>query len=132
MGLTGDGYPVLGVLWRRRQWRLLSNLIDHLPRNSHFSEAVLADEQYAEAVIRQGLPEPKERISEWSPEREALAQVVDALHVLVQTSIAAGGGKPSAVTPSRRPETALDAARARDKERRYIELLGRILGHRPE
>lgn len=111
---------------------MLSNLIEHLPRNSHFAEAVLNDEDYAEALVSQGVPEPKERVSEWSPEREALAQITDALHGLTQVAIAAAGGKPSDVQPARRPVTALDAARDRAKTRRYEELLARIFGHKPE
>lgn len=116
------------MLWRRRQWRLLANLIEHLPRNSHFAEAVLADEEYAEALLKQGLPESSERVSEWSPEREALAQIVDALHVLTQVSVAAAGGRPSLVHPTSRPKTALDRAKSDDRQRRYDELLGRIFG----
>lgn len=80
--------------------------------------------------MRQGLPEPAERISEWSPEREALAQVVDALHVLTQLMTVSVGGKASPVYPSARPKTALDPAKDRDKQRRYEELLARILGQR--
>lgn len=116
------------MLWRRRQWRLLANLIEKLPRNSHFAEAVLADEEYAEALLKQGLPKPAERISEWSPEREALAQIVDALHVLTQVSIAAGGGTPALVHPAPRPKTALDRAKGDDRQRRYDDLLARIFG----
>lgn len=118
------------MLWRSRQWRLLSNLIDHLPRDSHFAEAVLNDAEYVEAIKARGLPEPKERISEWSSEREALAQLIDATHLQTQTMVAVMGGKPSTVRAVSRPQTALEQVEADDKQRRYEELLAHIFGQR--
>lgn len=121
---------MLGVLWRARRWRLLQNLIDHLPPDSHYAEAMLNDSEYAAAIIAAGLPEPAERISQWSPVREALAQVIDALHIQTQTLVAVMGGTPRTVRAVDRPVTAIERAAGDDKRRRYEQLLAQILGPR--
>lgn len=84
------------------------------------------DPEYAEAIVKLGLPEPKERLSQWSTEREALAQIIDILRGQNQLIIAIGGAHPSPIQPALRPVTAIDAARERDRQRRYDELLERI------
>lgn len=101
----------LGDLFRRRRWRTLLNLIDGLPPNSHFVDALANDEEAMSALIDAPETAARERMAEWSPEVQKLAVVIDRLGELIQATVAAGGGKPSKFKPQPRPMTALDAAR---------------------
>lgn len=116
------------MLWRKRRWRLLLNLIDHLPRNSYFVEALLNDEEFAEQVIDMPVSEvPVERLSEWSPVREALARVEDAVRGVSVAVLAAAGAEPPSIAPAVRPITAADRARARRRRAEHETLVSRVL-----
>lgn len=115
-------------MFRTRRWRLLLNLIDHLPRNSSYVEAQLADTELAEALLAsdQEMPAPRRRMSEWSPEVEALAAVVDRLGEVVAVLVAVNGGKPGQLKPYLRPVTAADEVRARQAHQSHLRLLSKI------
>jgi len=86
----------------------------HLPRNSATWAAVYAD---PETVIDEAGEPPEPRLTEYSPEVEALAGVYDLLASLLANVIALGGGKPPRIEPYRRPgEAKREAARARRHE----------------
>lgn len=119
-------------MWRTRRWRKLLNLIDGLPRNSAFVEAVANDEQAAQQLLQQQ-PEasaPGVRLSEWSPEREILADVVDRLGNVIQAVIAAAGTKPQRMAPAARPVTAVMRLRKQRRVEQHQRLVARVLPSR--
>lgn len=104
------------------------NLIDHLPRDSYFVEALLSDDDFGEQML--DMPEPSshsERLSEWSSLREGLARVEDALHHVSASVIAAAGAKPPTIDPAVRPITAIERARRRRRVREHEALVARVL-----
>jgi hypothetical protein len=115
----------LGELWRSRQWRRLGNLIDHLPMNCFFIEAIAQDDELA-ASMPEVTREHEERISQWSPELVALAALVDRLGTLISVGIAAAGGKPPDIPSYPRPVTAFQRAAertTRETHERFVERL---------
>ena len=107
--------------------RTLLNLIDHLPRNSHYAEAMAQDEEVAEGLVDVPAGGPgSPPLTEFTPEVEAIVAVVDRLGDVVNTLIAANGGKPKPVRPWPRPVTALDRVRAR-KRAEAMDVLERKL-----
>lgn len=89
-------------------------LIDNLSRTSAYSQAVADDEELADQFpdTSDERPSPPP-LRDWSPEVELLAAMVDRLAEVVNTQIAAAGGKPSRVQPWPRPVLAIDRVRAR-------------------
>lgn len=118
--------------WRSRRWRRLLNFIDGLPRHSAFIEALADDEEYAAMVVEAGWPErsPHPRLSEYTPEREALDAVVDRLGEVVSAVIAAAGVRPPKIKPQPRPRTAVDRLRARKRRLDHESLVAKLLPHR--
>lgn len=105
---------------------MLLNLIEHLPRNSHFVAAQAMDIEIARAVAANPPDEkPAPRIADWSPEVEMLAQAVDAVRAMNANQIQIAGGKPkfSAVV---RPITALDKAKQELRMAHKALLLDRV------
>ena len=89
---------------------------------------MLTDGEFAEQMLNMpDVTSPSERLSEWSPVREGLARVEDALHQVSATVIAAAGAKPPKVEPATRPITAIEKARYRRRSREHEELLARVL-----
>lgn len=117
----------LATEWASRRWRRLLNLIDHLPRNSHYAEAVVNDEEMAELQAADIDPseKPKEQpppLREWSIEAELLARIADRVGVEVDATIASAGGKPIRMGPVMRPETAIDRKVREARERNRIKI----------
>ena len=99
-------------LYEQGRWTFALTLIDHLPRTSAFAAAVAQDDELAETV------EPPKAshtppLTEWTPEVQALAAVVDRLAEVANAVFASGGGKPSRARPYPRPVTAFDRVRAK-------------------
>jgi hypothetical protein len=99
------------VLWRQRKWRLLLNLIDHLPADSHMNAVLLNDLEYARMVKaeqkkreRSGEESLGPSIATWSPQVNLLAVIADRLAALIQSNSA----NPRTVVPYARPKTAFD------------------------
>jgi len=137
----------LGTLWRSRQWRLLLNLIDHLPGHSHFSAAVANDEEHAKLladamVQRQERGEPGAKASRsltgWTPEVAAIADLIDEVKALRHTTVMMGMDSkqpaPKPPEPYLRPGSALqDALRRAEHNRRqaaHDSLVARMLPHK--
>lgn len=102
-------------------------MIDHLPRNSHFTDALANDIDFARVVIEAN-PETEgngARISAWSPEVEMLAQAVDALRAVNANQIVIAGGKAK-FSPVVRPITAFDRARHEAKRAKQDFIRGRV------
>ena len=103
-------------LYEQGRWTFALTLIDHLPRTSAFAAAVAQDDELAAEVgdLPKGSDVPP--LTEWTPEVQALAAVVDRLADLVNAVVVnhpSGKGKPSRVRPYPRPVTAFDRARAK-------------------
>lgn len=103
----------MGVLWRQRRWRLLLNLIDHLPADSYTNDLLVNDEDYARMVLkerkrRQKAGEEKTpggpSMATWSPEVNLLAVIADRLAAVIESN----STKPRKVVPYARPQTAFD------------------------
>lgn len=122
-------------MWQSRQWRKLLNLIDHLPQNTHYYQALMQDDDYARQIaeIREkekaekGDKKSAPRWETWSNEREGLARVEDAVRGLSQTIAGAFGGKPGEFKPSPRPETKIDKAAAEVKTHSHKKLASRLI-----
>lgn len=74
------------------------------------------------------MAEPRERISEWSGIREALARVEDALRANTAVAVAAAGGKPGTVQPVPRPVTALDRVKRARRLAEHRALVAKLTG----
>lgn len=109
--------------------RRLLNLIDHLPRTSAFSHAQSQDDELAEQAPESDA-EPGVPLTEWSPEVEALAVVVDRLADVANAVIASQGGKPTRVQPYPRPVTAFDRVRAKRRDKAYVDLKSKLFPDR--
>lgn len=128
-------------LWQRRRWRYLLNLIDHLPQNSYFHQAVSLDEEHAAMLAAAGAFEHKDGEASWSPpiatyspEVEAAWTIVNELRALRHTMIAMKSKTPPAppeMIP--RPKTAFDKYASNSNETRakkHRELAARVLPHK--
>jgi hypothetical protein len=103
----------LGAEWRARRWRRLLNLIDGLPSNSQYMQALLNDDEYCEALVTTDAPSAGPALADWSPEVDQLARVTDLLQQLIRAFISANGGKGGKFRPAPRPETGIERARRR-------------------
>lgn len=66
-------------------------------------------------------------MAEWSSEREALAQLIDAVHAVAANVVAAAGAKPPRLSPVRRPLTAVDRLRDERAMAKHRDLTARIV-----
>jgi hypothetical protein len=122
----------LGELWRRRRWRFLLNLIEHLPRDSAFAEAVASDDELAQSRVEQGdLPGAAgPSIADYTPVVEAIAALYDRVgQLIVVTAAAAGAKKPPNPKPYPRPVTALDRARRRASRAVISDIVAKATPH---
>ena len=86
-------------MWGERRWRELLNLINHLPPNSHFNEALACDrgvmvamERSAERRREAGIEDERPvgpRVSQVSEEARRMGEVVSSLRYLAKVVIAA-------------------------------------------
>lgn len=124
------------MLWRERRWRELLTLIDWLPRNTAYMEAISNDDEMAEQVLRQ--PESQQRgsrrprISEWSAEMEKLTDLVDRMGEVMQAVVASAGGKPPKVHPQPRPKTAVDRLREKKRYEHHRKVVSRVVIQNPD
>lgn len=130
-------------LWHGRRWRLLLNLIDHLPRHSFYSEAVANDPEHARLLAkanaeRAAAGEEKKHtppMTTWTPEVGAIADLIDAVNGVNYTLKAVNSDKKvKPPEPYPRPVTALQGATKRAQyERRkaaHESLVARVLPHK--
>lgn len=135
----------LTTLWSSRRWRALLNLIDHLPRNTYYSEAVANDEEHAKALAeaaeaRRGETEgedPGPPMHLWDQNAAMTAELIDAVHGLTFTVAAANGAKNlKPPNPYTRPKTAIDKMKrqvyAANRQKQHEALVARLLPHKAE
>lgn len=131
-------------LWRSRRWRELLLLIDWLPRNSAYMEALSDDEELAEQVLRDQKREQKNgkdrdrpgrsgpRISEFSVEVERLTDLVDRMSEAIQATVASAGGKPPRMQPQPRPVTAMQRLQEKERYAKHRRTVSRVLIQRED
>ena len=124
------------MLWQRRQWRYLLNLIDRLPPNSHTHTALVNDEEYAEMVLdardkaaKAGkAPSKAPHGAWWSVEAGLLASVNDRLAVLIESNRT----NPKQPVQYPRPSTAFDRVEYRRRQKAHENLVARVLRKPPQ
>lgn len=124
----------LAAEWRSRRWRRLLNIIDHLPRDSAYFEALTEDVDLAERIASRPEPKssaPKRRMTDWSPTVELLSAVVDRLAELTQAVASLGGAKPRKLPCAPRPVTAMERVRNRKRYEKHRALTERVLRRSP-
>ena len=131
----------LGDLWRRRRWRTLLDLLDHLPPHSWFNATVSMDPEHARMVAEAMAARPEgERedlgphLTAWTPEAALLTRVIDGLKNVAYTVATSQGIKTERPQPEPRPKTPLDRERklaefAR-KKKSHESLVSRMLPHK--
>jgi hypothetical protein len=118
------------VLFSTRRWRFLLNIIDHLPRTSHYVAAVADDDEVAEQSVGQNAA-PTVPLTEFGPLEERLNVMIDRFGELISLEVAkATQKKPRPVKPYPRPVTASQRAAQRRKYQRFDELRKRLLPDR--
>lgn len=125
--------------WQRRRVRYLLSAIDHLPRNSHYAEAVSQDEEHAlllsAALDAAPASEYRPPMSTWSPEVAMLADLIDAVNGVRGVLVAANrkpGSPPPEVKAYPRPGTMLEKVRREQRRKRHEELVARVLPNREQ
>lgn len=115
---------------------MLLNLIDHLPRDSYYAQAVADDEEHAALMLaRQELnggskaTEQAPPLATWSAEAGMLADLIDSVNALRHTLIAVNSkkGANNKLTPYPRPRTAIDKVRRRSRQAKHEALVARVL-----
>ena len=108
--LRADLQQVYGVdmaqLASDRRWVHLLALIDGLPANSRYVQAMYDDDEWRKMIEDSqddDSPIPPPPLSTWSPEVNMLAQVVDSLAVVTQAIVVSNGGKSKKIKPVPRP-----------------------------
>jgi hypothetical protein len=123
----------LATEWRRRRWRRLLNIIDRLPRDSAYFEALTEDEELANRMASAPEPEkrkPHRRMADWSPTVEILTAILDRLAELTQAVAALGGAKPRRLPRAPHPVTAIERVRSRRRQQHHESLVSRVLPNR--
>jgi len=116
--------------------RALLNLIDHLPRNSAFREAIADDEDIARLHLATATDDDASGsgapagppLSEYSPEVAALAHIADRLASLIVATYEVQGRKPPKFQPYPRPVTAIDRVKAELRESIQTSLEAQLFG----
>lgn len=114
--------------------RRLLNLIENLPGDSAFVEAMANDLAVAEGIrngtIKLAKADDKKgpRLSEWTPTMSLLAEMNDRLSTLITVTMGAAGAKNlPKIPPSPRPTSEVDraakAARERAKRENAMEII---------
>lgn len=132
----------LGELWRRRRWRTLLDILDHLPSHSWYSATVNMDPEHAKMLAESiaaraasGEDENKgPHLTTWTPEMSMLAKVIDAIKGVSWTVAAVNGQKPAEPKPEPRPRTPIELEMKRAeyarKKANHESLVARLLPHK--
>lgn len=116
-------------MFRARRWRFLLNIIDRLPSNSRYAEAVADDDEAAEAFLKSGIEQPTSasmRLSDWSAEVAEMRVIAERMATLVSAIVAVNGGTPPKFPPLPRPFTASDRVKRRlatEQHRRLVSMM---------
>lgn len=130
----------LGDLWRQRRWRYLLNLIDHLPQDTYYHQAVSKDPEHAKMLARARAQMGDDDkayappMSSWSAELDMSAKILDAVNNVSYTLAAVNyqgkGPKPERPKPHPRPDTAFEKGARQAKAEAHKRLVARMLPHK--
>lgn len=130
----------LESLWLERRWGRLLNHIDRLPSHTWYSQAVSEDPEHTELLAKQlaeSISDESEKkgppIHTWSPEVNAINDVVDAVKELTHvTSMAYGGkGEPRwAERPNADLKRQVDRLKFERRKAAHEKLVSRMLPNR--
>jgi hypothetical protein len=121
----------LAALWRSRRWRLLLNILEHLPRTSAYAQALATDEELAERFAE--LPDTQPRATwsrshrEYTPEVEMLSAVFDRLGEVIRAIAASRGALGKPAPPAPRPVSAFERVRHRLARRKHERFAARVV-----
>lgn len=122
----------LGELWRERRWHHLWLVLVRLPRHSLTKEALAQDEEFVARMLEGADSDDDSemtkaiRQSEFTPEVEAIYQLIDRTGDVVAAISRLGGGKLR-VPPMKRPQTAFDRVKTRMRQAAHHRLVARVL-----
>lgn len=75
-------------------------------------------------------PEPsapsRPDLQDFTPELEALTNIIDALGQVTNAVLVAGGRKPLSIKPFRRPLTGIERARTQREKQRHLSLVDEV------
>jgi len=133
----------IDALWRARRWTYALNLIDHLPVDCWYTEAVSNDEEHAKMVAeamaerRGGDDDDKPKgppLRHWNQQASMMAELIDAVREVNHTNQQIAGGKPGDFKSYKRPTTAIDRAQREAtntvRKARHDALAKRLLPHK--
>lgn len=105
--------------------------VEHLPRTSAYHSAIADDDDLAAQLIDEDMPSSSSpRLSEFSPEVQALAEIRDLLASLIGVQIARAGKKPKKIKPYPRPVSAIERARKHRQYATHRSVVDRLLPSR--
>lgn len=91
-------------------------------------EAQLDDPEVVAWALAQ--PEPtgpgRPALQDFTPELEALTNIIDQLGQVTNAVLVAGGRKPLSIKPFRRPLTGIERARAQREKQRHLSLVDEV------
>jgi hypothetical protein len=135
--LPGENF---GQLWRSRRWKKLLELIDRLPRNSQYRQALMNDEEAAEQYLREFERDPeavgsaddgRPPMAEFTLEAELLLDLVNEVKALRSEAISMETGKSPKMRFRKGPMTAIERVRLRLDQEQHNDLVS-ILAPRDE
>lgn len=108
---------------RRTRWLL--NIIDRLPTNSSYAEAVAQDDEAARFHLAAGLEPaaPTMRLADWSPEVAELRVIADRLATVANAIV----GKDMKFPSLPRPRVAMDRIKYEVAVEKHLYLVARLL-----
>lgn len=117
-------------MWRSRRWRKLWNIIQNLPRNSHYVQAISLDHDLARASLARNDKPPEAQhlpMSEYSTEVEVLHQIYSMIGNVMSAVVASGGNKPPRIRPLPGPRTAYQIERSKRRAVKHRSLVSRVI-----
>jgi hypothetical protein len=106
----------------------LLNLIDHLPSDSYYAEAVALDPEAAEAYLASGHKgSSAPPLSEYGPIVMRLDRLFDRTGELIQAIAQLGGAKGGKVTPAPRPRLAIEEVKMRRQRAQHERITKKLI-----
>ena len=113
------------------RWRATLELIDQLPWNSRFREAMLNDPDYADAIAEQQLAQDESekrtddgpRISEYGPVEQRLTTLIELnKNLLMWVQKQAGVKSPKRIPPEPAPKTLVNVLVTKKEQEQGLEV----------
>lgn len=104
-----------------------------MPAHSRYAEAISQDDDAAEFLLSQGMPEGSEqsRLADWSPEVVELRRIADRLAVLIPYAAVTSGNRVPKIQSAPRPVTAMQRAKLKRAKSKHLELVAILIPDSP-